>query len=180
MNLGIDCDGVLRDQVKAFTEKYLKEYPEHRNLVKPVTAWDMAQFYPLGKEIYKLWFGPWVKECMEDAPMFDGAKEFVAELRRRGHKVFVCTSQPMGTERHTIAWLDKHQIERDGIIFANQKGITHFDVLLDDGEHNLEAVSMNKTLPVCFDQPWNQNWRDARVCGKTEREKYESFLRFFV
>jgi len=174
MNISLDIDGVLRDQVRTFTERYLKAYPEHRDLIKPVTAWDMHLFYPLGKEIYKKWFGEWVKDCMEDGYIYDGARDFVCSLREDGHRVFMLTSQPIRTERYTIAWIDKHDIPHDGILFLSQKGLAHFDVLLDDGEHNLEAVKGNGCTPVCFDQPWNQNWKGERV------HSYGAFLQMIV
>ena len=170
MNIGLDIDGVLRDQVRAFTECYLKHYPEHRDQIKPVTAWDMHLFYPLGKEIYKKWFGEWVKECMEDAEPYDGAVEFVKALKALGHKVYLVTNQPRGTERYTLAWIDRHQFEHDGVFFCSNKRLIGVDMLLDDGEHNLNAVDQFITTPVCFDQPWNQNWPMARV------KSYDEFL----
>ena len=177
MNIAIDIDGVLRDQTTALKNKYLEVYPEHKDLIKPVTAWGIHEFYPIGKEIYKLWFGEWCKECMEDAPIFDGALEFMQALKDAGHKVYLLTSQPIRTERYTLAWVDKHHIPHDGILFCSDKGLTRFDVLLADGEHNLKAFASCNALAVAFDQPWNQEWTGPRVKGATEKDKYEIFIR---
>jgi 5'(3')-deoxyribonucleotidase len=171
MNIGIDIDGVLRDQVQTFTNRYLLDYPEHKDLIKPVTDWDMHLFYPIGKEIYKKWFGPWVKDCMEDGIIYEGAVEFVQTLKGQGHKVYLVTSQPRGTERYTVAWVDKHKIEHDGILFCSNKRLVACDFLLDDGEHNLQSVDAFVTKPVCYDQPWNQKWDGLRV------DSYANFLR---
>jgi 5'(3')-deoxyribonucleotidase len=171
MNIGIDIDGVLRDQVQAFTNRYLRAYPDHRNLIKPVTSWDMHLFYPLGKEIYKLWFGEWCKDCMEDAIPYIGAVGFIGLLKEQGHKVYLVTSQPRGTEHFTLAWVDKYKFEHDGILFCSNKRLFAGDMLLDDGEHNLRAVDEFVTKPVCFDQPWNQGWDGMRV------NSYSQFLK---
>jgi 5'(3')-deoxyribonucleotidase len=175
MNIAIDIDGVLRDQTTALRKRYLKEFPEHADLVKPITAWGIHEFYPIGKEIYKLWFGPWAQDCFEFAQKFDGAGEMMEAVKMQGHKAYLLTSQVIRTEAFTVAWVDQHKIPHDGILFCHEKGLTRFDVLLDDGEHNLEAVSKVGTRAIAFDQPWNQGWQGERVVG-TIPEKYAQFL----
>lgn len=38
---------------------------------------------------------------------------------------------------------------------GKRKDLFHADIMLDDGIHNL--LESNRTLPVLFRQPWNQN-----------------------
>ena len=176
MKLALDLDDVLRDSLTPMINKFKAEYPELADQVKPITAWDLHQFFPIGKEIYRLWFGPWCQDCFEFGDIYDGVHEFIKALKNQGHMVYLLTSQPRGAEHYTLAWVDRHAIQHDGILFCHDKGVTRFDVLLDDGQHNLEAVAKNGTVPIAFDRPWNQEWGGLRVLGATEKDKYNEFL----
>lgn len=169
MTIAVDIDGVLRDFVSALIESYKKDFPGHE--VQPVTEWGLEKFFPIGKGIYSYAFTERRVEVFEKAKPYDKAKEFVAELRRRGHHVCLLTTQPRANEHLTLNWLVLMGIEYDSIVFSSRKDLFRFDVLLDDAEHNLRAVRSAGARAICFDRPWNQKWDGERVTS------YEEFLK---
>ena len=56
-------------------------------------------------------------------------------------------------------------------MFTQDKSEFIGDYLLDDCTANLERIRQERnSIPVCFDQPWNQDWKGLRV------ESYNKFL----
>lgn len=164
----IDIDGVLRDFVGSLLVQYAKDFPYHE--VDHINEWDLHKFFPIGKSIYDYAFNVKAKEIFENAPMFPGAREFIDDLRVRGHHVCLLTQQPRGKEIHTLNWLYESGIPYDSIAFSAEKGLFDFELILDDAEHNLRAVRAAGKRAICFDRPYNQNWDGERV------KTYQEFL----
>jgi 5'(3')-deoxyribonucleotidase len=163
MNLAIDVDGVLRNFVAALTRQYLSDFPEHEARVQPVTEWGIDKFFPLGNDIYRYAFETRVEAIFTTAPAYPGAKDFIDDLKAAGHKVFIVTTQKIGTEKYTVQWLHSHHIDNyDGLIFTAHKELVRCDYLLDDGPHNLDAFNLHG-IAIAFDQPWNQKWEGCRA-----------------
>ena len=55
--------------------------------------------------------------------------------------------------------------------FAKDKRVIAGDILIDDGIHNLEA-SVDTEIPICFNQPWNKEWKGLRI------NKLEELIRY--
>jgi 5'(3')-deoxyribonucleotidase len=164
MKIGIDVDGVLRDFVGELTRCFKRDYPKLADKVMPVTAWDMHPFFGMEKDVFNAYWqnirGP---EIMGNARMIDAAApHFIAALRKAGHKVVVASAQWPNVHAILPAWLQAHGIEYDGLCIVADKSILALDVLLDDGEHNLSNVHAG-CVPVCFNQPWNYDWKGERV-----------------
>lgn len=171
MRIAVDIDGVLRDFVGQVNKVYEEDFPGDTTPL-PVTAWDMHQFYPLGQRDPKA-FWNWVFKrrgfsIFKYASPYTGSREMLDELRKQGHHICLLTTQPPGNESLTCDWLKIEGVTYDSLIFSREKGMFEYDILLDDGVHNLEKVT--KGLPVCFDQPWNQEWKGVRV------KSYQGFL----
>lgn len=164
MIIGIDVDGVLRDFVGKLTECFKRDYPALASKVQPVTAWDMHQFFGMDKVPFNAYWqtirGP---EIMRDAPPIEShARDFVAALRKAGHKIIISSAQWPCVHSILPVWLQEHGIEYDGLCILADKSLIKLDILLDDGVHNLGNVHAG-CIPVCYDQPWNQEWMGTRV-----------------
>lgn len=158
MKVVIDCDEVLRDFVGSLTQVYTKHYPDHKLI--PITEWELDQFFPIGKDIYQFAFEEHVHSIFGQADVIPGAKEMMNTLKKYGHELIICTSQPKHKEWITLEWLEAHSIPYDSVVFTKDKSIVDAPILLDDGLHNLQSF---KHLAIAFDRPWNRDWSGFRV-----------------
>lgn len=176
MIIALDIDNVGRNFTGALTREYIKDYPEHRDMLKPILRWGLDEFFPIGKRIYSYFNKERAYEIFERGHAYKGFVEFVHLLRARGHKVIFCTNQFPGTEKYTLRWIQVHRLDNDGICFLVNKALLRADILLDDGVHNLEDFERSGGVAVAFEQPWNEEWKGLRVTGKAEKERYDKFL----
>jgi 5'(3')-deoxyribonucleotidase len=59
------------------------------------------------------------------------------------------------------------------LLFLKEKYLMKIDLLVDDAVHNLQAAVVNSnTIPICVDQPWNQNWNGHRIQNIEELPQY--------
>ena len=170
--IGMDVDGVIRPIHPRLVEVYLEYNPEHK--VAPIKQWhtyDISPYFPIGKLIYKFWFEDHADEIYLTVKPSPGAIEFI-ELLRRDNEVVIVTKQPnKHTEELTEEWLSINKILNHGILHAQDKGIFEGDIILDDSTKNLEDVLQARSaIPVCFNQPWNQDWQGLRIYN------YKQFL----
>lgn len=154
----LDIDGILRDFVSAFHRTYVKYYPEHVPLIKPVLGWGLDKVYPLGKKVVQFMYEEHCDECFLDADIYPGAHDFFNQLKEIG-KVHLVTYQPVGCEITTLKWLEKHGLKYDAISFIFDKTTIDGACLIDDAVHNLTAEAKSgKSVPVALSRPWNADW----------------------
>lgn len=162
--VGVDVDGVLRDLVGGLTKTYVEYYPDHE--VKPVTEWGLEKFFPIGEVIYDFLWGNEMSsyDCYAKSEPYPGAVDFVRDLSRvKDVEVAIVTTQPyLLAKSMTFAWLEGYSIlpHAQSVIMLSGSLKRHnigLDILIDDCTDNLRRCK--DTLPVCFDRPWNQDWR---------------------
>jgi 5'(3')-deoxyribonucleotidase len=162
MRLAIDIDGVLRDFVGQVNSVFDVCYPNGWR--KPITKYEMDEFYSIGKEIYDMAFNKQSSSVYVLAPVYRGAKMMLHDLQTDGHTIIIATSQPnREVLRHTVAWLNVNEIPYDEFYCSLNLGgkeNIEADVLLDDYAKHLRAFPGNS---VCFNQPWNKEWQWDRV-----------------
>jgi 5'(3')-deoxyribonucleotidase len=172
MTIKLDIDGVIRDFLGSFHRIYLKVYPQHKDLIKPVSVWGLEEAYPIGKDVYKFMYEDYLDEVFLEADIYDGAIEFVKELKKIG-KIHITTFQPVGKEIPTLQWLKKYDIQYDAVSFINDKTQIRGTVLIDDGLHNLIAeAKAGISIPVAINRPWNPEWDGWKF------DTYEQILEF--
>lgn len=163
--IGVDVDGVLRDIHRRLIEVYLKYYPKHK--VGPIEQWhtyDISPYFPIGRGLYKFWFEDHPDEIYLQSKPYRGAVKFIQSLRQNNEVVIVTKQPSEHTKKLTEEWLIINNIENHGILHAQDKGIFEGDMLLDDSTKNLEDILETKSaIPVCFNQPWNRDWKGLRV-----------------
>jgi 5'(3')-deoxyribonucleotidase len=178
MTILFDLDGVLADIHTPWLEAYNKDFNDN---LKPedIVDWDIKQFVKdeakttIMKYINKEGFYTNVKPI----PVF------VEEAQTRislGDNVGICTScnnnPVMIAEK--LKWIKKHLpfIDRNNIMFVNNKGLANADILIDDRVLNLERFlkSNPKSRAVLVKAPHNRDYRDTlksdRRVGFTSKE----------
>lgn len=163
--VNIDIDGCLRAFDTQVDKVYLREFPSHKDRLKPKTDYNLASHYPIGNAIFDFIFTEHVREIFEDAPIYNGALEMLHRLQNNGHKIQIVTSQRTSSIVPTLAWLFKHSIPYDSIHFVWEKWRVQAEILLDDHVDNLvtNTVVHPHTLAVCFSRPWNSEWPGVRI-----------------
>jgi 5'(3')-deoxyribonucleotidase len=165
-----DVDGILVD----FIDSYLVLHEELNGIKK--TEADVTSFY----------FHECVATREQDAaiwrhiqrspgfvynlPVYDGAMDFLAELRQLG-RVVACTSpaNPLWTAERAQWLLDKAGFAKKDIVVASDKALVVGNFLIDDAVHNLDAWyesmcvnSQTYPKPILFDRPWNRSNTNLR------------------
>ena len=169
MKIGIDIDDVIRDFVGKLKEIYFREYPSHKLIKEDV--WNMSLWFPIEKEIYKFAFETYAKEIYIQARTYENALEFLIKLRKNNRVILVTKQPSKKLEGLTKEWLEIKNIPYDGLIFTQDKSEFAGDYLLDDSTANLERIKqVKRSIPICFDRPWNQDWKGPRV------KSYDNFL----
>ena len=169
--IGVDVDGVKRDLFSRLVEVYLIYYPNH--IVTPIERWTnykVSKYFPIGEEIYEFWFKEHPSEIYLRAKAYVGAIEMMYDLRQQGNEVIIVSKQPYKhLEDLTRTWLNLNNVPNHGIKFTQDKGEFEGDFILEDSPIDLKSIAeARNTKPICFNQPWNQDWKGKRV--KTHKE----------
>jgi 5'(3')-deoxyribonucleotidase len=161
----IDVDDVIRSWNHFLNYIWNRENPNNK---KPIPkTWDIVAHY--GSEIIEFYQVKHAEELYTNAPVMEGALEFLYELKNI-RDIYLLSTQPnKEIEEYTEYWLIKNSIPFTDYKFTHDKSEVKGNHLLDDWPRNLEKVLQAKSsIPVCFDQPWNQDWKGQRV--KTHQE----------
>ena len=156
----IDIDGVLRNYMGYVYRLYRREYPDHE--IKPVQSWSMAEYFPIGEDIYDFIFNIHAEEITANAEPFEGAIESIRKHINEFDIAIVSAQNEKGIFG-TLEWLAKHKVPVREYHFCFEKEKIPGDALLDDAPHNLEAFAATNRLAVARKQPWNQVWQGPKV-----------------
>ena len=157
---GIDIDEVLR----ALIPKMIKLYNFHYNenmAIDDVKAFDVDVSFPkikedTGESASKWFFQVHGHELFYDSPSIDGAVDAINRLRNMGNKVYIVSYQKsLANKLDTLSWLQKYDIEYDGICFIKDKTLVHLDYLIDDNDWNF--IKCNCTHGILINAPYNKN-----------------------
>lgn len=111
-------------------------------------------------------------EFMLDSKPYGDAVQVLAELKRRGHKLYFITSRPKQLQPVTFKWLRKYGIPFDGLKVLGKKipkGVygrnLHLDMFVDDLPEHLESMwkfkhRWRKGL-LLMTKPWNEGRMDG-------------------
>lgn len=175
MTIGVDLDGVLRDFVGGVKRLYRQEFPDRR--ICETRDYDLSLSFP-DETNETLW--KWIIEraiiLQEFIEPYDGAEEFLDEIRMLGHRVVLITSQPQPRLQASVfVWLARHQRllrNIDTIIVSDfrhrGKDCIPLDYLLDDSPDNLKRVRRKRTRPVLMKRPWSNGWQGESVTSYIE------------
>lgn len=156
----VDLDGVVRDFVGSLTRVYKFHFPEHE--VLPVISRRLEDFFPIGDQIYKFVKSDQIEKIMAEADPYPGALEALENWKNK-FEIVIVTSQPDFSRASTYLWIGKHNIPTNEIHVTHYKSEIDGYALLDDFIDNLDEFHATGRLAVCFDQPWNRDWKGQRV-----------------
>lgn len=159
--VGFDLDDVLRKTYKEAIRIWIETVdPAFSKKIDELATWVLKDFF-VHKSIPDCVNHLFVKHAMEISlnprPMKDAAR-VTRQLREEGYEVVIVTALFDECVEYSKKWLAIYDIQYDDLIVTKDK--TKFDglCLLDDGLHNLHAISTSNSevVPVCFDKPWNR------------------------
>lgn len=148
----IDIDGVACAHAKAICNKVNKEFGLSATS-DDVLSWDhdfgpvtfveaVKEYYPLEGFILDMEPTPGFKECLEEID----SMALVSFATARKHNQF-----------ETEAWIEKHFGNSFGVEFVLNKSELESCAVIDDSEHEIEAVAAKGVLGILFNQPWNDH-----------------------
>lgn len=96
-------------------------------------------------------------EFYKTQPLYEGAKEFIQELIKRGHDVVILTAiyPEFATIRANKIMTEFPEIKKENIILSSRKDLVDVDILIDDAAHNINSTPAK--YPILFRRPWNEN-----------------------
>jgi 5'(3')-deoxyribonucleotidase len=163
----VDMDGVAVDMHSKWLELYNIEYNQDLKF-EDVTAWNMKDVVvPEAKnKIYEYLHTP---GFFADLPPYPGAIEGIQELHEAGHKVYIVSAPPPGSDtaaRDKLRWCRQHlpflMKYPPQIVLTHHTWLLKGDLLLDDSPHNLEQFEGDS---VAMSTPYN---RDVVAEGQVE------------
>jgi len=178
LKIAVDIDGVLRDFTHSLNKAYNEAHPGAPVMYPDHKDFGLHKLYPIGKDIYDFVWKTHAWDCLFDADPFEGAIEFMQELKTESREIILLTAQPTPEAKMaTMDWIyDQGLLEvvDDIVIISGGKDnlnkalIPSVNILVDDYIKNLECVQWSGIFPICFTRPWNSKWTGTRVANYEE------------
>ena len=156
--IAIDVDGVLRNNLGIMVDMYNNEF--HLNM----KTTDVKDFlteisFPLieeklGIRASEYFFKNNAKKIFLDAPPYPNVAEDIKALQEVADVVIITYQKDFTNKRYTLEWLEKNNIEPNGICFLRDKTVVHCDALVDDNDWNFLGTHVGTSVLV--KQPYNE------------------------
>jgi 5'(3')-deoxyribonucleotidase len=171
--VGVDCDGVLAEQIPALLSRLQKDMHIGIGLVKEnITEWAFTfETTDVAREMEEALLDP---EFVLRMPTVPGSVWGMEQLYGRAH-IVVATSRPLDTETETVDWLKQH-FKFHEIVNTRETGkaVLGLEVLVDDNIENLRSFVKAGGLGILFSQPWNAAASsDAEIGGFFEENRLQ-------
>lgn len=156
----VDMDEVTADLAKPW-EKWVQENGDPDFLWANVKSWNTHAYSSIGKKVY---------EFLQQEGLFlflepvEGAIEGINHLRRKGHRITWCTSNPTEQSKdEKIEWLKEHfkwfKPETD-IVFSHNKCLVPGDIIIDDRAKTLFEFPGTS---IAMDAEYNKHYPGFRA-----------------
>lgn len=156
-----DIDGVLRDWSGSWSRIFEQKYgysPKIRLMWEgPFLALEEAGCV----DPKKLLFVEWGWDITANAEPYPGAKQAIKAIRDAGHTIILATDQPTKeTKSGTLAWLSKHMIIPDELVFTANKYEVDAEFYIDDNDRNIFKLALHRpdSNIVRILRPWNEKY----------------------
>ncbi len=166
LRVGLDVDDTLYEcntyALSIINERYSEEEPIS---IHEITGWGKCGRH--AEERIALYRDP---EFVRSQPIMKGAQRFVRELSKIA-EVFFITAVPAEcmSARAERLIRDFPEVPPQNIVIGTRKEILQFDILLDDGAHNIS--NSKAAYPVLLRRPWN-----TYLSGLLAVNGYDDFL----
>ncbi len=163
ITIGVDWDDVLCDLNTRAIELANRDHGLDLKL-HDITSWENTGKASVLKQYYE------DMELYQRQYVTVEAKTFMKMLQKEG-EVFIITAIPPEFMGVRVGQIKKAfpDFPNENIIMGSQKHLVHFDITLDDANHNI--FKSNSNFPVLFRKPWNQD-----ATGVLSVNGYEDFL----
>lgn len=157
---GIDVDEVLRSLCSEMVKLYNREFNDCIEMDN-LKDFDVDISFPrikkkTGESASKWFFQEHGHELFYESPALKGSVMAVNKLRQMGHQVYIISYQKsLANKLDTLRWLQRYEIEYDGICFVKDKTIIHLDYLIDDNDWNF--IKCNCKHGVLITAPYNKH-----------------------
>lgn len=182
--IALDIDSVLADIIPIWCIEYNrrkekdilsgKTFPVQK---ADIVGWNFHHYLPIEEmEVYDIFHVVWTKYWEDIPPTEENLGEVVNNIIKKGHRVSILSARKRFSIPMVAQWVIKHNIPYNDLIFIEDmrpKSDFPFDILLDDGIHNVKEldgkeiivgtgindIPITKQNPkgVLMTQPWNIN-----------------------
>lgn len=157
--IGIDVDGVLRDNLQIMVDLYNKEFDGNMT-VNDIRDFRTEVTFPTietttGKTASEWFFQDHSNEIFLEAKPFDNIAEDINRLREIANVVIITYQKTFTNKWHTLLWLEKNDIKYDGLVFIKDKTKFLCDYLIDDNDWNF--LGSNAKHGILIDAPYNED-----------------------
>ena len=177
LTIGIDVDGVLRDNLQIMIDLFNKEF-NGKMTVDDIKDFRTEVTFPTiepttGKTASEWFFQDHSNEIFLEAKCFDNVVEDIKRLHEQANIIIITYQKTYTNKCQTLEWLDKHGIEYDGIVFIKDKTRLLCDVLVDDNDWNF--LGSNASFGALIDAPYN---REKSVEDLKSKSNCNDIVRF--
>lgn len=189
MKILLDVDGVIADYVGSLLE-FIHDITGFFYDRDEITTWDIFESLKVNDATLKVIKQSWFDACgtgdiCYNIKPFEGAIDFVSNLRKDGHSVVALTSQMQVSNwaMQREQWLkDYFAFDGDDIIFTSGKHHVQGNIFIDDSDknvvkyydHNGWSSELNVIL---FSAPYNLN---AKIPRSIKRMNSYAKIRKFI
>lgn len=170
--IGIDVDGVLRDNLQIMVDLYNENFKKNKE-VSDIKDFRTEITFPdiepvTGKTASEWFFQDHSKEIFLNAKPFYNVAEDIKNLRGLANVVIITYQKSLVNRMHTLCWLEINGIEYDGLIFMKDKTKFICDYLIDDNDWNF--LGSNAKHGILIDAPYNEGKSVDDICKSSNCE----------
>lgn len=158
--VAVDMDDTICHLVHRSIFYYNQEYPSHPVKYEDIITWDFDEILHPDCSVDQFFGRPGL---FEELDLFD---EYVIEEMIKLHEsstLWIVTAAWPTAVPEKWNWLQKHMpfIPHSNFFPIKQKSVLPYDILVDDGAHNLLAAIHTNRPVICIPHPWNEKERIA-------------------
>ena len=169
LRIGIDIDGVLRDNVGIMVDIYTLYFNEKLRY-EDVKQYNVEETFPrIPRELHmkasQWFFQEHSKEIFEDASAYPYVTEDIKALQEFADVYIITYQKSYKNKMQALKWLEEHDINPKGIIFLKNKELFDCDVLIDDNDWNFN--DSHASVGILIDAPYNidRSLKDIQKTG---------------
>ncbi|RUS46855.1 hypothetical protein [Cohnella sp. AR92] len=156
--IAVDMDDTICHLVKRAIYHNNREFPTHPLRYEDMMDWNTDHLrHPDSTQ--EVFFGR--PGLFEELELYDEHVVEEMEKLHRDYDVLIVTAGQPGTIGEKWNWLQKHMpfIPLENFFVSKRKSLIQFDLLIDDGPHNLlPAIEAGRKV-LCIPHPWNVRFR---------------------
>ena len=154
----IDCDEVLRKTLDGMVELYNKNFNKNKSK-DTIKDFKVENSFPDIESITGITASEWFfqqhsDELFLNTEPYPYIKEDIETLRKYGRVIILTYQKSYKNKIQTLQWLEKNNIECDGVCFLKDKTLLHADFLVDDNDWNF--IGSHVKHGILIDAPYNK------------------------